>query len=116
MTKSKIQTMIYDSFFEEIIDNDLEMNVLKIIFEDKCIKLFYKEHSQGLKTSLNHIVCALNKIGFIYLNGYCEDIKKELNKESANIVSYDGDYIVDCYFDMENRISTFFIQLNRWLK
>lgn len=107
MTKPKIQTMIYDSLFEITRGINLEMNILKIVFTDRCVNLFYEEYSQGLKTTLNHMVCALDRIGFIYLDGYCEDIKQELDKGNWNVVGNDGDYIVDCYYNVDNKISTF---------
>lgn len=116
MTKPKIQTMIYDSLFEITDGTELEMNILQIVFEERCVNLFYEEYSQGLKTTLSHIVRALDRIGFKYLHGYYEEIKQELDKGVVNIVGADADYIVDCFYDEENKISTFFIQLNRWLK
>ena len=117
MTKSKIQPMIIDALFESTNDIKPEMNILKIVMTEKCIRIIYKERSQGLKTTLNHIENALDRIGFIYLYGYYEDIKKDIGKnDDAYIVGMDGDYIVDCYYNSDDHISTFFIQLNRWLK
>lgn len=116
MSKSKIQPMIIDALFEGINDIEPEMNILKIVMAEKCISIIYKECSQGLKTTLNHLENALDRIGFIYLSGYYEDIKKNINNNDAYIVDMDGDYIVECYHDSNNHISTFFIQLNRWLK
>ena len=116
MTKPKIQTMIYDSLFEITEGIEPEMNILKIVFADRYVELFYEEYSQGLKTTLNHMLKTLDRIGFIYLHGYCEEIKQEIDRGGANIVGADGDYIVDCFYDGKNKISTFFIQLNRWLK
>ena len=47
----------------------------------RCARIIYKERSQGLKTTLNHIENALDRIGFIYLHGYYEDIKKNIRKK-----------------------------------
>lgn len=117
MTKSKIQTMIIDALFELTNDIKPEMNILKIVMTGRYARIIYKERSQGLKTTLNHIENALDRIGFIYLHGYYEDIKKNIRKKSgAYIVDDDADYLVDCYYDSDNRISTFVIQVDRWLK
>ena len=112
--KPKIQPMIIDALFESTNDIKPEMNILKIVMNWSCIRIIYKECSQGLKTTLNNIENALDRIGFIYLRGYYEDIKKDISKDyDAHIAGVDGDYVVDCYYDSNNHISTFFIQLNR---
>ena len=118
MTKSKIQTMIIDSLFELTNDIKPEMNILKIVIMDKCIRIIYKERSQGLKTTLNHIKNVLDRIGFIYLHGYYEEIKKNISTGYLYIVGNDCDYFVECCYDSDNRISTFVIQLDRdrWLE
>ena len=116
MTKSKIKTMLIDALIEGPVCNEPEMNILKIVIMDKCIRIIYKERSQGLKTTLNHMENALDRIGFIYLHGYYEEIKKNISTGYLYILGNDCDYFVECCYDSDNRISTFVIQIDRWLK
>lgn len=114
MTKSKIKTMLIEYLFEAPVDKDPEMNILKIVFASRGIVLLYKEHSQGLKTTLNHMLKTLDRIGFIYLHTYYEEISKKLNNNSIYITDEDRDFVVLCCYDSENKISIFNIKINRW--
>lgn len=116
MTKSKIQPMIISALFELTIDIEPEMNILKVVLTGKCAKIIYKEYSQGLKTTLNHMLKALDRIGFIYLNTYYGEICKELNNNSIYISDEDHDFEVLCCYDSENKISIFDIKIDGWLK
>ena len=114
MSKSKIQPMIINALFEGTNDIELEMNILKVVLTGKCVNIIYKEYSQGLKTTLNHMLKALERIGFIYLHTYYEEISKKLNNNSIYISDEDCDFGVLCCYDSENKISMFDIKINRW--
>lgn len=115
MTKPKVQIMIIDALFEETNGIEPEMNILKVVLTGKVAKIFYKEQARGLKTTFNTIMNCLDRIGFVYLNKYYCQIRKELGKHDwMSIVDSDCNYIVYCDYDRKNKISTMYIELKGW--
>ena len=108
--------MFIDYQFETTRNARPEMNILKIVRGDTYICLTFKECSQGLKTTLDHMVCTLDRIGFTYFQSYCEDIKKQIDKGERAFSGANGGYLVACHYDSENHISLFSIHLDGGLK